>query len=181
MNIRVLHRKLAPFIFIPLIVSATTGLVYRLGKKWFGMDGQTGNKVMDIHAGEWLGDIGSVIYVVLVGSALIFLLINGASLLAKSRSRQPVRLWHRMLGVALLLPLLATAVTGILFKLGNAWWGFSEGTLDLLMHIHEGAWLGRDLKAFYVLIMGLGLLGMGVLGLTLRWPRKTRKAAGNPS
>ena len=42
------------------------------------------------------------------------------------------------------------------------------------MHIHEGAWLGKELKVFYVLIMGLGLLAAGLLGLGILLPKKRR-------
>ena len=35
-NARKIHRILAPFMFLPLTVSAVTGVIYRLGKSWFG-------------------------------------------------------------------------------------------------------------------------------------------------
>ncbi|MFM8981597.1 MAG: PepSY domain-containing protein, partial [Spartobacteria bacterium] len=81
---------------------------------------------------------------------------------------------HRLLGIALLLPLTATALTGMAYKFGKDYLGISEETADFLMHIHEGAWLGKELKVFYVLIMGLGLLTAGLLGLGILLPKKRR-------
>jgi hypothetical protein len=67
----------------------------------------------------------------------------------------------------LLLPLAATAVTGVLYKTGQAWFGISEETADLLMTIHEGAWLGRGVKVYYSVVTGGGLLALGLFGLAL--------------
>ena len=83
-----------------------------------------------------------------------------------------MRLFHRLLGIALLLPLTATALTGMAYKFGEDYFGISEETADLLMDIHEGAWLGKELKVYYVLAVGLGLLGAGLLGLGILLPKK---------
>jgi hypothetical protein len=72
-----------------------------------------------------------------------------------------------------LLPLGASAVTGLLYKLGQEWMGFSEETSDLLMSIHE-AWLGFKLRVYYVLLVGGGLLIMGLLVLSLLVSKKWR-------
>ncbi len=83
---------------------------------------------MEIHTGEWISPTFSPFYVLIVGGGLLFLLVSGA-LLARQRSRaKGARFWHRLLGVILLLPLTATAVTGILYKLGQEWFDFSEDT-----------------------------------------------------
>lgn len=176
-NIRMLHRKIAPILFLLLAVSALTGLAYRVGKKCFGVDGQTGQAIMDVHAGGWLGSTGSTIYVLAIGLGLLGLLISGALLLRKGRAKAPARASHCILGAILLLPLAASAVTGILYKLGQGYLGFSEETSDLLMSIHEGAWLGSSLKMYYVLLIGSGLLALGLLGLRLLLP--ARRASAN--
>ena len=67
----------------------------------------------------------------------------------------------------LLLTLAATAITGVNYKTGQGWFGLSEDTADLLMTIHEGAWLGKNLKVWYVVVTGCGLLAMGLFGLVL--------------
>ena len=51
-NARKLHRKLSPYLFLLVGLSAITGMAYRAGKKWFGLDGETGQLVMDWHTGH---------------------------------------------------------------------------------------------------------------------------------
>ena len=153
-----------------LALSAVTGLAYRVGKKWFGVDKEGGNFIMSIHTGEWAGTVFSSLQILVAGLGLLFLLGSGAAMFLKSKSRQPIRLFHRLLGIALLLPLTATALTGMAYKFGKDYCGISDDTADLLMDIHEGAWLGKELKVFYVLILGLGLLAAGLLGLCILLP-----------
>jgi uncharacterized iron-regulated membrane protein len=43
----------------------------------------------------------------------------------------------------------------------------SEDTLDLLMSIHEGDWMGKDIKPFYISVLGLGLVLATVSGVVL--------------
>ncbi len=172
MRNRALHRRLAPWLFVLLALSAVTGLAYRVGKKWFGVDKETGNFIMSIHTGEWAGSVFSSIQILAVGLGLLFLLGSGAAMFLKSKSRQPMRLFHRLLGIALLLPLTVTALTGMAYKFGKDYCGISDETADLLMDIHEGAWLGKELKVYYVLILGLGLLAAGLFGLGILLPKK---------
>jgi hypothetical protein len=172
MKLRLIHRRLAPWLFILLALSAITGLTYRVGKTWFGVDKETGKLLMSIHTGEWAGEIFSTLQILVAGLGLLFLLGSGSVIFLKSKSRQPMRLFHRLLGIVLLLPLTATALTGMAYKFGQDYLGISEEKADLLMHIHEGAWLGKELKVYYVLIMGLGLLAAGLLGLGILLPKK---------
>ena len=172
LHTRSLHRRLSPALYILLALTSATGLGYRVGKQWFGLDGQTGQVLMDIHTGGWLG-AASPFYVILVGGGLLFLLLSGLLLLRQGRSRQPVRLAHRILGGILLLPLAISALTGLAYKLGQDWLGISEETADFLMHLHEGAWLGRAGRVYYVLLVGVGLLVLGLLGLRLLLTRRT--------
>ena len=166
-SLRHFHRRLAPFLFVLLAVTAVTGVAYRVGRTWFGMDRQTGQAVMAWHTGEWLGPFLSPLYVLVTGLGLLFLLVTGLFLLRQKGGRHGARLLHRVLGGLLLLPLIATATTGILYKLGHSWFGISGETADLLMAIHEGAWLGKSLKVYYSIILGGGLLGLGLTGLLL--------------
>ena len=172
MSFRALHRRLAPWLFVLLALSAVTGLAYRVGKKWFGVDKEAGNFIMSIHTGEWAGTIFSTLQILAAGLGLLFLLGSGAAMFLKSKSRQPMRLFHRLLGIALLLPLTATALTGMAYKFGKDYCGISDETADLLMDIHEGAWLGKEWKVYYVLILGLGLLAAGLFGLGILLPKK---------
>ena len=49
---RKVHRKIAPILFLPLMLSALTGIGYRLGKSWFGMSGEQGEIFFIIYQGE---------------------------------------------------------------------------------------------------------------------------------
>ena len=177
MELRRLHRRLAPWVFILLAVSATTGIAYRAGKKWFGVDKDAGNFLMSIHTGEWAGPAFATIQVLAAGLGLLFLLWSGAAMFRKSKSPARFRVFHRLLGIALLLPLAATATTGMAYWIGEEYLGISKETAELLMHIHEGAWLGKEWKVYYVLATGLGLLATGLLGLGLLRPKKTGSSA----
>jgi uncharacterized iron-regulated membrane protein len=77
------------------------------------------------------------------------------------------RKWHRKLAPILVLPLAISAVTGILFRVGQSWVGLPPTTLRTLLSVHQGAYLGDALKIVYVLLLGLGLVGMIVTGLTM--------------
>lgn len=173
--VRRLHLKWSPFLFVLVAVSAASGVGYRAGKKWFGMDGPTGQTVMQWHTGGWLGVEYEPYYVVLAGSALLFLLITGVPMLLQKAGGSPSRHWHRIFGAILFLPLAATAVTGILYKAGQAWFGISEETADLLMTIHEGGWLGKNLKVYYSVAVGGGFLALGILGLATLRKRAMRR------
>lgn len=164
---RKFHRRVAPFLFVLLSVSAVTGIAYRAGKKWFGMDGQTGQAVMAWHTGEWLGPTIAPFYVLLTGAGLLFLLVTGFFMLRQRGGRGTSLWWHRALGAVLALPLALTAVTGVAYELGQSWFGISEEAADFLMTVHEGGWLGRKFKVYYVLVTGSGLLVLGIFGLAL--------------
>lgn len=173
MNWRKLHRRTAPWLFLILAISALTGMGYRIGRKWFGMEKGAAAGLMDLHTGEWLGEGLSPFYVLVAGVGLVFLLATELVMLRQRGSKIPVRVWHRVLGAVLLLPLLATAVTGAAYKVGHSWLGWGKGDGEWLMTIHEGAWLGPDLKPFYVLLTGGGLLALGVLGLAIVLRKKS--------
>ena len=97
-NARKLHRKLSPYLFLLVGLSAITGMAYRAGKKWFGLDGETGQLVMDWHTGAWLGPVLSPFYVILVGAALLFILMTGARMLWQHGGKGTTRRWHRVIG-----------------------------------------------------------------------------------
>jgi hypothetical protein len=101
-KVRLIHHRLAPWLFILLALSAITGLAYRVGRKWFGVDKEAGNFLMSLHTGEWAGSVFSTLQILTAGLGLLFLLGSGAAMFVKSKSRQPMRLFHRLLGAGLL-------------------------------------------------------------------------------
>ena len=175
---RKFHRLVAPWLALPLLVTLATGVAYRLGRAWFGMGKGTGGTLLGIHTGGWLGDTGSVLYVIVVGIGLLALTATGLYLVLKSRAKGNPRVFHRILGAVFLLPLTASAVTGIGFKVGEAWLHWPDSTLGLLMSIHQGSWLGPQGRPFYILAIGLGLLILSLTGLQMTgiFRKKTKTA-----
>ncbi len=177
---RPLHRRLSPWLAAPLILFAVTGMTYRIGRSWFGMSKDVGHQVLDFHTGMALGKGASLAYTSIVGLGLMALVISGAALLWKSRAKQGVRQWHRIVAWMLVLPLFASATTGILHHYGELVFGFEKETQSLLMTIHQGNWLGPKGRPFYILWVGLGLLTLVVTGLSML-RRKTSVTAPKAS
>lgn len=75
--VRKLHRTLAPFVLLPLLVTVTTGVVYRLSKDWLGLSRDQVHFLMTIHEGEYLGSTLEPVYVLLNGLGLLWMLITG--------------------------------------------------------------------------------------------------------
>ena len=78
-----------------------------------------------------------------------------------------IRKLHKTIAPILFLPFLVTAITGIIYRLAQSWFGMSEDSLEILMEIHQGEYLGEQLQAIYVLLNGLGLIGMLVTGIVM--------------
>ena len=174
---RPLHRRLAPWLIAPLVVSAATGLLYRIGRSWFGLDRETGHEILDVHSGAWLGETGSSIYIAATGLGLLTLCVTGAWLLWRSRAKSGARRLHRIVAWALLAPLTATALSGMAHHFGEVWFNWDKETMKTLMSIHQGSWLGPKLRPFYVLLVGGGLLVLIASGLGLLWPQKAKAKA----
>ncbi len=164
---RTLHRSLALWIAIPLFVSLATGITYRVGRSWFDMEKPTGSLLLNIHTGEWMGHWLSALYVLLIGGGLLVMVASGLKMALAAKTKNKLRATHRILGLTLLLPLAASAITGVGFHFGEAFFNFSEPTQRLLMSIHQGSWMGPALRPIYILFVGLGLLFVLVSGLRL--------------
>ncbi|MEA5579668.1 PepSY domain-containing protein [Anabaena sp. UHCC 0451] len=169
---RKLHRNIAPILFIPLLLSALTGIAYRLGRSWFGMPKDTAKIFMAIHQGTFLGKPLEPVYVSLVGLGLVGLVITGFGMIRKSRSNKApsqltVRTIHGILAPIIFLPLLASAITGIAYRVGESWLGLPEEQIELLMTIHQGSYFGSFGKPIYVVLVGLGLIAMLFTGINM--------------
>jgi hypothetical protein len=82
-------------------------------------------------------------------------------------AKQTFRKLHRQIAPILFLPLFITAITGIAYRLGKSWFGMSPDVAEIFMVIHQGEFLGSQLKPVYVLLNGLGLIGIAVTGLSM--------------
>ena len=92
LRIRQLHATLAPFVLLPLLVTVTTGIAYRLGKSWGGLSRDQVHWLMTIHEGEYLGAAGEPIYVLLNGLGLLWMITTGAIMAGQNLTRSP---WWR--------------------------------------------------------------------------------------
>lgn len=174
MNLRKLHRKIAPILFLPLLLSAFSGMAYRIGRTWFGLSDEFGDFMMTIHQGGYLGKPLVPVYVLLVGLGLAAMLVSGITMIKQRRKNSQgeskpakfsFRLVHGFLAPVFFLPLFVSASTGITYRLGKAWFGLSDEQAKFFLDIHQGSYLGKELRAVYVLLVGLGLLAMLVTGI----------------
>ncbi|MEA5468675.1 PepSY domain-containing protein [Spirulina sp. 06S082] len=82
-------------------------------------------------------------------------------------NQRDLRKWHRKLAPIVFLPLFITALTGVVYRIARSWFGASDQVGEFLMTIHQGAWLGKDLRVFYVLLNGLGVFAMLLTGIMM--------------
>jgi uncharacterized iron-regulated membrane protein len=71
-----------------LLLSASTGVAYRLGRAWFGISNEQASVLMNLHQGSYFGAVGRPIYVLLVGLGLVILLITGIQMTPLFRKRR---------------------------------------------------------------------------------------------
>lgn len=80
-RIRQLHRWVAPIVLIPLLITLSTGMAYRLLKDWGGLERDQVHWLMTLHEGEWLGPQLEPVVVLLNGLGLLWMLITGGTML----------------------------------------------------------------------------------------------------
>ena len=85
-NSRQFHKALAPLIFLPLFISSVTGLFYRVSKDLLGYSRDQVHWLMSLHEGEWLGEHGELIYVLLNSVGVLWMLITGFQMFSKTIS-----------------------------------------------------------------------------------------------
>ena len=78
---RELHRALAPWVLMPLLVTMTTGVSYRLARDWLGCSREQVHWLMVMHEGEWMGSSLEPVFVLLNALGLLWMLVTGASIL----------------------------------------------------------------------------------------------------
>ena len=93
-HLRKWHRTLAPIVLLPLFVTVTTGVFYRVGKSWLGLSRDQVHLLMSIHEGEYLGQTLEPLYVLFNGLGLLWMLVTGGIMVFQKI--QPFRK-HRIL------------------------------------------------------------------------------------
>ena len=82
-QIRRLHGAMAPLVLTPLLLTVCSGMAYRLLKDWGGLGRDQVHWLMVVHEGEWLGEAGEPIYVLLNGLGLLWMLVSGGLMLSQ--------------------------------------------------------------------------------------------------
>ena len=78
---RELHRTIAPFVMLPLLVTVVSGVSYRLARDWFGFSREQVHWLMTLHEGEWLGPTLEPVVVFLNALGLVWMLLTGGTML----------------------------------------------------------------------------------------------------
>ena len=82
---RNIHRFLAPIALLPLMLSAGTGIAYRLSINWLGVSEDQVKFLLKLHEGAYLGSTLRPFYVLLVGAGLLIMLWTGVQMLGLAR------------------------------------------------------------------------------------------------
>jgi hypothetical protein len=80
-RVRELHRRVAPLVMLPLLITVCSGVSYRLARDWFGASRDQVHWLMALHEGEWLGATLEPVVVLLNALGLLWMLVTGAGLL----------------------------------------------------------------------------------------------------
>lgn len=83
-----------------------------------------------------------------------------------------IRQWHRWLAPIMLLPILLTTITGIIYQIGELG-GFDE-QVNWAIHWHKGDFGYIDFQKSFPFLNGIGLLFLTVTGISM-W--KTRRSS----
>jgi hypothetical protein len=89
LNIRTIHRTIAPIMLLPLLLTAITGVIYQILD--LAGNGKTTKWLLDWHKGDFGVLNLEFIYPFLNASGLIILLFTGISMWIQMRSKRQTR------------------------------------------------------------------------------------------
>lgn len=81
---------------------------------------------------------------------------------------------HHTMAPVVMIPFFITAATGVTYRIGKSWFGWSRDQAHIFMVIHEGEYLGKFLEPIYVLLNGLALLWMLITGTAMLYQNISR-------
>jgi uncharacterized iron-regulated membrane protein len=84
-----------------------------------------------------------------------------------------IRQWHRWLAPIMILPILLTLITGIIYQIGDL--GGFEDRVSWAIEWHKGDFGFIDFQKSYPFLNGIGLLFLTVTGISMWW--KTRRVS----
>lgn len=178
---RSLHSAIALPIILPLLITITTGFLYRFVRNVLQYPKPSVQWLLSLHTASIAG-LGAI-YPLLVATAILLLSTTGASLssLAVMGRRLmagrldvwtgvvgwPVvvnsRLVHRGVTAMGMAPLVLTAVTGAVWTVQHYWMGYSRKELKYLMGLHQGSFMSSTvIYTAVVFVFTLVMLGTGI-------------------
>lgn len=157
-----IYRQFTLLLFLPLIATALTGIVYGVGDRFLTLPDPITNILIFIHKGQFLGIKLVPIYVLLMGlgtflGCLVILIDRDDSSIASQKLPYPLVL-------VLVIPLAVCVQTGVAYQLGKDWFGMSEQKTASFLTIHGGSSLGTVLGFLYTIITGLSLVVLAIIG-----------------
>jgi hypothetical protein len=173
-NFRKYHRQIAPIIFIPLLLTALTGVAYRVAESWLGIEGDAVEFFLDIHQGNYLGKQLRPFYVLFLALGVIGLIVSGlvmtrlfANRPNRSNAKLDFRKIHGISAPIIFLPLAVSTITGLIYRIGRSWFGMSKDVGNVLLSIHQGEIFGEFFTPIYVIFVGLGAVLLLVTGINM--------------
>ena len=88
-----------------------------------------------------------------------------------------LRSLHRLLAPIMILPILLTLITGIIYQIGDL--GGFEQKVDWAIDWHKGDFGFVDFQEIYPFLNGIGLLFLAITGISMWW--KTRRSSRSHS
>jgi uncharacterized iron-regulated membrane protein len=88
-----------------------------------------------------------------------------------------IRQWHRWLAPIMILPILLTLITGVIYQIGDLG-GFGD-RVSWAIEWHKGNFGFIDFQKSYPFLNGIGLLFLTVTGISMWW--KTRRVSKSNS
>lgn len=178
---RRLNSNIARVLFIPLIITAITGIVLGLGERFGILSIPISNILTAIHQGGFLGTKLVPFYVLLMGLGVF---VIGLTTLIKSRdslisqgARPNTFSAYKLLALILVFPLAVCVETGVAYQLGTDWLKMPPQQTNIFLSMHTGASLGAVLGIFYTLVTGLSLIAFSLEGIKTTSFRKTMSSS----
>lgn len=174
------YSNIARVLFIPLLITAITGIVLGLGDRFGTLPTVVDNVFTVIHQGEFLGRKLVPFYVLLMGLGVFVIglitLIDSRDNLISRRTRRNTIGIYKMLALVLVFPLAICVETGVAYRLGTDWLKMPPQQTGIFLSLHTGATFGLLLGIFYTLVTGLSLIVLSFTGIEVTSFRKTRSS-----
>lgn len=168
---RALHNLFAIIVFLPLTITATTGILYQFCKLWLAIPKHELSWLMKLHQLSVIGIFGKFLYAPLLISLVLFMILTGLWILTGGFSNfsfswkpwSTDRGMHYNLSIILFLPLATVALCGGLYRLLSSWFGIK---IRLLLDLHTGS-IGFNLEYVFPIFFGITLLIFAYFGIKM--------------